>query len=59
MDNCTYNKAKLLHELSKITGFVKTHAIKDAKGRHTKCKSYLEDLYQDLAKHMRYLQEAL
>lgn len=59
MDNCTYNKVKLLHELSKVAGFVKMYAINDAKGAHSKCKSYMTRLHKDLTSHLEKLQKAL
>lgn len=59
MDNCTYNKAKLLHVLSKVAGFVKMYAIQDVKGVHSKCKSYMTKLHKDLTSHIEKLQKAL
>jgi hypothetical protein len=60
MDNCTYNKTKLLHEMAKLTGFIEKYAKKDAKSaKHGKCSKMINDLHKDLKKHMDTLSKAL
>ncbi len=60
MDNCTYNKLKLMHELSKIKGFIDKFGKKDAKkNKHHSCDRILIELRKDLVKHMKALHKAV
>lgn len=60
MDNCTYNKMKLLHELSKLTGFIEKHAKEDAKAsKHNSCVKAIDALHADLLKHIKTIQAEL
>ncbi len=60
MDNCTYNKFKLIHELSRLTGFIERYGRKDARAaKHGQCEKALEALHQDLHKHMEQLRKQL
>ena len=56
MDNCTYNKIKLMHELSRIAGFLERHGKKDAKSaKHTKCIEIMNNLHKDLLSYIDQL----
>lgn len=60
MDNCSYNKIKLLHELSKLTGFIDKYGRKDAKSaKHQGCHQLLNQLHQDLHGHMEKLRKEI
>jgi len=60
MDNCTYNKIKLMHELSKLNGFIQHHCIKDAKtSKHTKCAKIIKHLQKDINIHLKQLHQEL
>jgi len=58
LNNCDYNKVRLLHDLSRITWYLKKHVKKDAKGKHAKCAKVYKDLEKDLEKHIKKLQGA-
>ena len=58
MDDCTYNKNKLLKEINKLAGFIKKYAKKDAKAaKHTGCGKFMTYLHNDLTKHMKQLKD--
>lgn len=58
LDNCSYNKVKLIHELSRIAWFLEKHAIKDAQDAgDLQCKESLVALHRDLLKHIEKLQK--
>jgi hypothetical protein len=60
IDNCTYNKAKVLHHLAKINWFIEQHCKKDAKAaKHSGCDKLFKSIQKDLEKNVRLLQEAL
>ena len=60
MDNCTYNFIKILHETSKLNGFIETFAKKDAKAlKHGRCSLIIEHLHRDLKMHMDQLHKEL
>jgi hypothetical protein len=60
LNNDTYNKTKLVHELGSIAWFLEKHAIKDAQAAKDKdCVKVLQDLEKDLHKHISQLQQAL
>ncbi len=49
LDNCFYNKIKLLHDLSCVRWFIDKHAKEDAKkAGDTKFYALLENLERDL-----------
>ena len=60
LDNCSYNKIKLLHELSCLTWFLEKHAINDAKAAGDQ-ESYnnLLALQRDLQKHIETMQTSM
>tara|TARA_Y100000310_G_C20530626_1_gene738247 strand:+ start:122 stop:334 length:213 start_codon:yes stop_codon:yes gene_type:complete len=55
LNNCNYNKVRILHDLSRISNFVKKHAKKDAKGVHKGCQKVYSNLHKDLEKHLEVL----
>jgi hypothetical protein len=60
MDNCTYNKMKLLKDLALIDAFIGRHGKKDAKSaKHNGCEKMLEQLQRDIQKHMKNLKTVL
>ena len=60
LSNCNYDKTKLLYKLSKISGFIEKHAIKDAEhDDHPLCADEYRELKQDLEKHMEKLRMAV
>ena len=58
LDHCTYDRVKLLHELSSMVWFIEKHGKQDAKtmGELT-YHDLLEQLAQDLEKHIQKLKE--
>ncbi len=60
LDNSTYDKIKLLHELSKIVWFVEKHAIPDAQtAGDRELTDMLQGLHRDTQRHIESLQKAL
>lgn len=60
LDDCTYNKIKLLHELSSQLWFIQKHALQDAKiACDDHCKNVLIDLEKDLQKHIELLHKEI
>ena len=60
MDNCTYNKVKLLNKLANLSVFIERYGMKDAKAaKHNTCIKTIEELQRDLHKHMQSLQKAM
>ena len=58
LDNCTYNKIKLLHEVSSLLWFIERHAINDAKvAGDAGCIEMLQQLEQDLQRHLERLRQ--
>ncbi len=56
INNCLYNKIKLLHDLCSTHWFIHQHAKCDAQDmKDTECIAYLEELEQDLKKHIEKL----
>lgn len=57
MENCEYNEIKLLHELSRLSWFIKKHAEADAiNAGHNGCHAFMEELGHDLEKYITLLQ---
>jgi hypothetical protein len=53
MDNCKYNKVKVLHDLSALCWFIEKHALDDAKKiKDDACLKKLQELSKDLEKHL-------
>lgn len=60
LNNCYYNKIKLLHELSSIVWFVEKHALKDAQeASDQECVKTLQDLSKNLDQHIDNLKKQL
>ncbi len=60
LDNCSYNKIKLLHELSSQLWFIQKHALNDAEAAgDAACIQALRDLEHDLQKHLERLRQSL
>lgn len=60
LDNSSYNKIKLLHELSCLTWFLEKHAINDAKAAgDQEGYTMLLGLQRDLQKHIESMQHAM
>ena len=58
--NCNYDKTKLLAKISKISGFIDKHAVKDAeKDGHPLCAEEYKELKQDLERHAEKLRMAI
>ena len=55
LNNCTYDKIKILHELCCVLWFIKKHALRDAENDQA-CKSFLQNLEKDLEKYVNELQ---
>lgn len=60
LDHCTYDKVKLLNEISSIVWFIEQHGKKDAKNAGDMvCHDLFEKLAQDLEKYVVKLREML
>lgn len=60
LDNATYNKIKLLHELSCIAWFIEKHALADAQATGDKeCQELLGSLGKDLQTYIEKLQKSI
>lgn len=60
MDNCRYNKIKLLYKLSCLCWFIDKHAMADAKKEgEDECIRMLEELKSDIDKHIERLDRLL
>jgi hypothetical protein len=58
LGNHTYDKIKILHELSCILWFIKKHALKNAKN-DKQCLSLLKKIEADLTKHINALHQMI
>lgn len=60
LDHCTYDKVKLLKELSSMVWFIEKHAKNDAnKANDMACHELLEKLAEDMEKYIVKLREML
>jgi hypothetical protein len=58
LDNCSYNKIKLMHNLSDIVWFIEKFCEQDSKiSGHRDCQQAIEALEADLEKHISLLRE--
>jgi hypothetical protein len=58
LDNCCYDKIKLMHDLSALIWFIKKHAYEDAQKANDKaCIDFLNELENDLGKHLHALKQ--
>lgn len=59
LNNCNYDKIKLLYKVSKLASFIERHAIKDAKANgHQNCVDIYNELKDDLERHLESLRRA-
>ena len=60
IDDCNYNKIRLLHDFSRIVWYLENHAKEDAKkSGHTLCHKLCHEIQVDLEKHMEKLRQAI
>ena len=60
LNDCNYNKVRLLHDLSRIVWYLEKHAKQDAKKEgHKLCHVVCDDIRKDLEKHMEKLRLAI
>ena len=60
LNNCNYDKTKLLYKILRIAEFIDKHAIKDAEREsHPLCAEEYKELKQDLEKHIEKLRLAV
>lgn len=60
LDNCNYNKLRLLHDLSRVVWYLEKHVQHDAKeSGHELCGVMCQEMQQDLEKHMEKLRMAI
>jgi hypothetical protein len=60
LDNATYNKVKLLHNLSAIYWFLEKHALIDAQNAGDKeSVEAFKALQRDIEKHIEKMQKAM
>jgi hypothetical protein len=59
LNNCSYNKIKLIHDLSKVTWFMKHFCERDAKGCSKECTLLLSKIQKDLEKSIEILHRSL
>jgi hypothetical protein len=60
LDNCTYDKIKLLHEISSIIWFIEKHALNDAKvSGDASFMQLLQDVDEDLQRHLERLRQTV
>lgn len=56
LENCNYDKIKILHHMSKMLWFIEKHALEDAKKMSDeKCYAAFEEIKKDLEKHVEKL----
>lgn len=60
LDNSTYNKVKLIYQLSKMIWFIDKHSLLDANNAGDKeCAESLVNLKKDLEKYLEKLQKSV
>lgn len=60
LDNGTYNKIKIVHELSALAWFIEKHAIKDAEvAGDNQCVASLTHLHRNLLEAIERLQNSV
>lgn len=58
IENCKYNKLKILYKLTALNWFIKKHATPDALAEHdNKSAAALDELSADLEKYIKKLHE--
>jgi len=60
LDNCTYDKVKLLHNLSCLLWFIDKHALKETQHKNDpSCTQLLKDMKADIEKHIAALEKMM
>jgi len=60
LDNCRYDKVKLLHEISSIAWYLEKHAKENAeKAGDKECYAIYDTMLKDLEEHIQVLKEAI
>lgn len=60
LDDCTYNKVKLLHEFSQQVWFIQKHGLNDAKTVcDDRCINLFMDIERDLQKYIDLLHKEI
>ena len=60
LDDCKYDKIKLLHEMSSIAWFIKKHAIENAKNAgENDCLELYKTMLHDAEKNIEQLKKQL
>ncbi len=60
LDNSTYNKVKMLSQLSELCWFIDKHALKDAESSgDQECVDAMKAIHSDLEKHIEKLQKSM
>jgi len=60
LDDCKYDKVKILHEISSIAWYLEKHAKENAeKAGDKKCYEIYDNMLSDLEKHIQVLKETL
>lgn len=60
LDNVSYNKAKLMHQIAAMQWFIEKHALKDAQSSgDSECYEMLITLQKDLQKSLERLQTSV
>lgn len=60
LDNCLYDKIKLLHKTSCILWFIKKHGLAEEKeSGHAECATIYQSMIKDLEKHVAELKKAV
>ena len=60
LDNCRYDKIKLLHDLSCILWFIDKHALKETQHKDDPtCTKLLKDIKIDIEKHLKTLEKMM
>ncbi len=60
LDNCFYDKIKILHHLSCMLWFIEKHAEENAKKEgDEECHAFLDRLEKDLEKHVQELKKMI
>ena len=60
LNNCNYDKTKILYKILRLAEFIEKHAIKDSeRDWHPLCAEEYKELKQDLEKHIEKLRLAV
>jgi len=60
LDNCKYDKVKILHEISSIAWYLEKHAKENADQASDKdCYKIYDNMLHDLEKHIKILKETI